>query len=359
MMFSDVLSLPQDWIALLQVRVYDNTLAHWMLATGITILVMMGASLAKLLLGSQLKKVVSRTETDLDDFLLDLFNGLNGLLFLALALQTGTLFLTLPPKVDAVLHMALILAGLFQLAVWGNRGIDYGLKKAVEQAPKDHTLKTMAGPLRVLASLLLWSLIGVLALDNMGVHVTALLAGLGVGGIAVALAVQNILGDLLAAFSIVLDKPFRVGDVISGKDWTGTVSKIGLKTTRIRSINGELILFSNSELLKNRLQNFRSLTERRVLFQTRVAYHTPPTQVAAIPAIIQSIIEAQPETRFDRAHLASLGDWALVFETAYFVKSADYNQFMDTQQAVLHGILEKFQAEGIALATSLPPVPTA
>jgi len=201
-----------------------------------------------------------------------------------------------------------------------------------------------------LARLALWTIIMFSALDNLGVNITALVAGLGVGGIAVALATQNILGDLFASFSIVLDKPFVIGDFIIVGECLGTVERIGLKTTRIRSLSGEQIIFSNSDLLGSRVRNFKRMYERRIVFSIGVIYQTSREQVAAIPAMLRESIEAQQMARFDRAHFKGFGDYALHFEAVYYVRSPDFTRYMDTQQAINLEIMRRFEEAGIEFA---------
>jgi small-conductance mechanosensitive channel len=189
-----------------------------------------------------------------------------------------------------------------------------------------------------------------LALDNLGFDITALVAGLGIGGIAVALAVQSVLGDLFASLSIVLDKPFVIGDFIIVDQYLGTVEHVGLKTTRIRSLSGEQVIFSNSDLLTSRVRNFKRMYERRIVFEVGVTYQTSYENVAAIPSMIRSIIEAQGETRFDRSHFKSYGDSSLVYETVYYVRSPDFNVYMDTQQAINLALYQEFAKRGIDFA---------
>ena len=174
-------------------------------------------------------------------------------------------------------------------------------------------------------------MLALVALNRLGYDVTALITGLGVGGIAIALAVQNVLGDLFAALAIVLDKPFVVGDAITVDTMTGTVEHVGLKTTRIRSVNGEQLIFSNADLLKSRIRNFKRMQERRIVFTIGVSYDTPPDTVARIPAMIREAVEAQQQVRFDRSHFMSYGDSALSFETVYFVLTADYLRVREHQ----------------------------
>jgi small-conductance mechanosensitive channel len=198
--------------------------------------------------------------------------------------------------------------------------------------------------------LAVWSAALLLMLDNLGVDVTALVAGLGVGGIAVALAVQNILGDLFASLSIALDKPFVIGDFVIVGDFMGTIERVGLTTTRIRSLSGEQLVFSNSDLLASRIRNYKRMQERRVAFSVGVTYQTSPDTLEAIPGMIRELIENQQTTRFDRAHFKAFGDSAYLFEIVYYVLDPDYNRFMDTQQAINLGICRRFAEHGIEFA---------
>lgn len=197
---------------------------------------------------------------------------------------------------------------------------------------------------------MLWSVIVLLTLDNLGFDVTALVAGLGIGGVAVALAVQKILGDLFASLSIVLDKPFVIGDFIIVGEHLGTVEHIGLKTTRIRSLSGEQLIFSNSDLLGSRIRNFKRMYERRVVFTIGVVYQTPLEKLALIPSIIREIIESQKPVRFDRSHFKEYGAFSLNFETVYWVQNPDFNTYMDIHQAINLEIYRRFTREGIEFA---------
>jgi len=188
------------------------------------------------------------------------------------------------------------------------------------------------------------------ALDQLGVDVTALVAGLGIGGIAVALALQNILGDLFASAAIVLDKPFMVGDFIVVGEHAGTVEKVGLKTTRVRSLSGEQLVFANALLLNAQLRNFKRMNERRIAFAIGVTYETPLEKLRALPGWLKAAVEAQPKARFDRAHFKSYGDFSLNFEVVYYVLSAEFNVYMDAQQAINLTIYEKLAQEGVQFA---------
>ena len=214
----------------------------------------------------------------------------------------------------------------------------------------DRGAATMMSALGFVVKLALWSALLLIALDTLGFHVSTLITGLGVGGVAVALAVQNILGDLFASLSIVLDKPFVLGDFVIVDDHLGTVERIGLKSTRVRSLWGEQIVFSNTDLLKSRLRNYGRMFERRIVFPLGVTYQTPRAKLELIPKIIREAIQAQEKTRFDRSHLKEFGDFAINFESVYYVLVPDYNVYMDIQQAINLQIHRRFEEEGIEFA---------
>ena len=243
------------------------------------------------------------------------------------------------------------IAALLQLGLWANSGFRCWIELYRERAMKANIgAATSIGAMAFIGQVVLWSVVLLLGLDNLGVDVTALIAGLGVGGIAVALAVQNILGDLFASLSIVIDKPFVVGDFIIVDTFAGTVEYVGLKTTRIRSLGGEQIVFANSDLLQARVRNYKRMWERRILFNFGVLYQTTPDQLEKIPVLVKTIIEQQPLARFDRAHFAKFGDSSLDYEVVYWMQDPDYTKYMDTQQAINLALVREFEAHGIGFA---------
>jgi small-conductance mechanosensitive channel len=207
---------------------------------------------------------------------------------------------------------------------------------------------------RFAAGVLIWGVAILLALENLGIEVRPLLAGLGIGGIALALAVQTVLADLLASLSIALDKPFGLGDALTVDDCQGTVEHIGVKSTRLRSINGEQIIISNGDLVKARVRNFGRLIERRALFVLQVHYETPVATLAAVPRAVREIVEATPEVRFDRCHLLRCTDTALEFETVYYLTRPEYKVYADAQQSINLRILERFRAMEVSFVATAP-----
>jgi len=332
-------------------RLLGNSVEDWLYAAGT-------AAVAFLLMHAALKFAVFRlgkfaagTKTPLDDFIVDLLRRTSSLSLLAVALFLGSLSLVVPPAAGRALDVALVMVVILQGALWGNAAIRFWLSRAVSATQEqDAARATTISALEFVGRILLWSMAILLALENLGISVTGLVAGLGVGGIAVALALQNILGDLFASLSIVLDKPFVIGDFIVVDDHVGSVEHVGLKSTRLRSLSGEQIVCANSDLLKSRIRNFKRMYERRIIFSLGVTYRTPHATLAAIPGMIRSIVQGQQSTRFDRAHFREYGDSALLFEVVYFVTDPDYNRYMDIQQAINLEIYREFGDAGIEFA---------
>jgi small-conductance mechanosensitive channel len=240
-------------------------------------------------------------------------------------------------------------AAIVQAGIWISTALTIWLEN-YRKGEEDGGHRMTMNALSFLGRIVLWATVLLLILDNLGVDVTALVAGLGIGGVAIALAVQNILGDLFASLSIVLDQPFVLGDFIVIGELAGSVENIGIKTTRVRSISGEQLVFSNADLLGSRIRNFGRMEQRRVVFSIGVTYQTPIDKLERIPALIRSAVEAEEQVRFDRSHFSSYGDFSLNFETVYFVESSDYAKHMDILQAVNLRIYKSFADEGIEFA---------
>jgi len=268
-----------------------------------------------------------------------------------LALYVGATTMELPARLDRLLESIALVALVMQFALWATRLLSRWLSMRAEAArgtdPEVATTVTLLG---FVGRVVVWSFALLLGLDQLGLDVTALVAGLGIGGIAVALALQNILGDLFASAAIVLDKPFMVGDFIIVGTHAGTVERVGLKTTRVRSLSGEQLVFSNTQLLNSEIRNFNRLQERRIAFGIGVTYETPLEKLREIPGWLQAAVEAQPKARFDRAHFKEYADFSLNFEIVYYVLSPEFNVYMDTQQAINLAFFEKFAAEGVQFA---------
>jgi small-conductance mechanosensitive channel len=330
---------------------YGNPVRQWLIALGVAIAAAVVFRILKALLASRAARLSERSPGAWDDALVEALHKTRWWLLLVLALYFGSLALDLPPRTRGVLQAATIIVLLLQAAVWGRALITFGATRYAQQKmEKDAAAVTTVAALAFIGQLALYAIIALLILDNLGVNITALVAGLGVGGIAVGLAAQNILKDLFASMSIVLDKPFVLGDFIAVGEFMGTVEKIGLKTTRLQGLSGEQLIFSNTDLLQSRIRNHKRMRERRMAFTLSVVYQTPRDKLAAIPGMLRTIIEAQKQTRFDRAHFQALGDSALRFEAVYMMLTPDYNRSLDVQQAINLAILEQFEQQGIKFA---------
>jgi small-conductance mechanosensitive channel len=300
----------------------------------------------------RLKAFADSTRTEIDDLITDLLERTRGLFLLLVSLYAGALALTLPEQVMDIAGTMALFALLIQAAFWGNGVINYVIARAVrERMQEDPSTATSVSALGIVAKVALWTIVLLLAMDNIeGIEIDSLIASLGIGGIAVALAVQNILGDLFASLSIALDKPFAIGDFIIVDDLLGTVEHIGLKSTRVRSLSGEQLVFANSDLLNSRIRNFKRMRDRRVVFNLSVIYQTPPEKLERVPEIIREIIQAQDQARFDRAHFNEFRDSSLNYEIVYYVENPDHNVYMDIQQNINLEIARRFANEGIDFA---------
>lgn len=330
---------------------FGNTVRLWMTALAAVIITTVILTAAKRIIVHRLRTLAERTETDIDDLIVDLLGRTRLLFLIAIATYGASHLIHRAPEVTEFIRTAIILVLLLQGAIWGNGLIVYGIAKATRQKmSEDAASATTLSALGFVGKILLWAFVLLLALDNLGFDITALVAGLGVTGIAVALAIQNVLGDLFASLSIVLDKPFVIGDAIVVDNVTGTVEHVGLKTTRIRSISGEQIIVSNADLLKSRIRNYKRMQERRVVFSIGVEYGTPPEKLEQLPTMLKEIVGSHDRVRFDRAHLQTLGESAIIFEVVYFMVEPDYALFMNTQQSINLSVLRRLAVEGIRFA---------
>ncbi|MEM1175043.1 MAG: mechanosensitive ion channel family protein [Pseudomonadota bacterium] len=340
-----------DLEQLIEYEIFGNSVLAWCLAALIAGVVYIALLLARRGLCNSLNRLAEGRKTDRLRLAATVVGKTNGWFLLFIALFVGSRFVGFDDQPAGFIAHLVVIAMLVQLGLWAVVGLGNSLTKRRERQMSRDPGSVAALDMAYFAMrVAIWAVVLLLVLDNLGVNITALVAGLGVGGIAVALAAQSVLSDLFASLSIVLDKPFAIGDFLIINEFLGSVEKVGLKTTRLRSLSGEQLIFSNTDLLNSRIRNFGRMFERRVVFSVGVTYQTSSEQLKVIPTIIRNAIEANEKTRFDRAHFQRYGDFALIFESVFFVQSPDYNTYMDIQQAVNLAIFERFEEEGIEFA---------
>lgn len=336
---------------ILQLFYYDNRITDWAIALLTAAGLVVSLWLLKQILVHRLARITSSTKTQWDNWLVDTLNKTRLTFFIVLGVYVGSRFISLPNDVAHVIRNIMLIALFVQTAFWGNQLINLWLTDSIERhRENDAPAITGMGFVALFARLALWTILVLGILDNLGFNISALVAGLGIGGVAIALAVQSLLGDLFASLSITMDRPFVIGDFITVDSISGTVEHIGLKTTRVRSLSGEEIIFANTDLLKSRVQNYKSMVERRILFSFGVVYRTDPNLLERIPSMLREIIESMEGTRFDRAHFKDFGSSSLNFEVVYYVLSPDYNAYMDLHQSINLQIIRRFLSNGIEFA---------
>jgi len=334
---------------------FGNTVESYAIALGIFILGIIILTIFKKIVLSRLKKWSEKTETKLDDLLIrGIEKSVLPVLYLViiyLALDS----LTLPSGVEKGIGIGTVILITFFVIRLFTSTIKYGLSayvksKTPEEEDAERRLKQIRG-ITLIFNFIIWVVGFVFLLDNLGFEISAVIAGLGIGGIAIALAAQAILGDLFSYFVIFFDRPFEIGDFVNlGGEFVGTIEYIGIKTTRIRSLSGEQIVASNTDLTNSRVRNFKRMERRRVVFKLGVIYQTTAEQLEEIPKIVREIIESKEDTVFDRGHFAAYGDFSLNFEFVYFVIGPDYVKYMDTQQKINMEIYRTFENKGIEFA---------
>lgn len=328
-----------------------NPVEAWFRALGIALVINLLVALARRLAITRLSALASRSQTRLDDALVTALQRTRQLLVFGVALLIGSRSLELTDRADLFIKGLATVSAFVQIGLWASSAVGFWLARTRERALASNAgAATGLAAMGFIAYTLLWTLITLLALDNLGINITALVAGLGIGGVAIALAVQNILGDLFASLSIVIDKPFVIGDFIVVDEYMGTVEYVGLKTTRVRSLGGEQIIFPNGDLLKARTRNYKRMIERRVAFAFGLDCRTDPDRLAEVPKMLQRIITSQKGVRFERAHLQKFGASSLDYEVVYWMLDDDFNRYMDTQQAISIELIRVLGAAGIVFA---------
>jgi small-conductance mechanosensitive channel len=330
---------------------FNNPAWRWMIAGAVALGVLFALLLLRRLARKQYARFAATPEDELLELPLHVASRTTFGFLLIAAVFLGLETLELPEKAVRVLVTVFTVAGCWQMGLWATIAVLAAIDRKQRKAlAVDRAAAGSLGIIGFMARLTIWSLVLLLTLDNLGIQIKPLLAGLGIGGIAVALAAQNILGDLFASLSITLDRPFVLGDNLQIDDFSGTVEYIGVKSTRLRSVNGEQIIIPNSNLVASRVRNNTRATDRRVVFTVSVSQDTPVAELQKIPGLIRSLIESHADVRFDRSHFAKITAASFDFEAVYVVKTTEYNRHMDILQEINLRLVEAFEKQGVAFA---------
>lgn len=336
----------------LELLLQNNPPENLMIAAGIALASFIVLTTARAILVRKLQKWAKLSETHWDDLFAEVLSSTHNLSLLAISCLIAFSNLQVTARMENWIQHGFTLMLFFQLGLWVHRGIRgwRDIQVAKHKEMENGAAAVNYGIIAFLAEMALWIILALLVLDNLGINITTLVASLGIGGIAVALAVQNILGDLFASLSIALDKPFVTGDFIVIDNMMGTVKHVGLKTTRIQSLSGEELIFSNADLLRSRIRNYKRMSERRIVFEIGVTFDTPTDKLRRINDIIRDIIDTEANARLDRCHFKKIGASSLDFEVVYYVLDPDFSQYMNIQQSINLQLMERLAAEGIEFA---------
>jgi small-conductance mechanosensitive channel len=336
---------------LLDVTYLGNSLGRWALAGAIATIVLGLLLFLRRFFRIQYERRAATPQAELMELPLKVASRTAMLFLLIAAVFAGLQAVVLPPKLATLARTVFTIAIFWQAGVWATTAVAASLQRRAErEMASNRAAASTIGIIDFVSRLTIWAFVLLLTLDNLGIEIKPLLAGLGIGGIAVALAVQNVLGDLFASLAITLDRPFVVGDSITVDDFSGTVEYIGVKSTRLRSASGEQLIMPNANLMNSRMRNFSRLRERRVVLTISVNLDTPVDKLEKVPGVIRALIEEHDNTRVDRVHFAKIGSASFDFEAVYFVTIPNYIRHMDIQQTIILKLLKHFEQEGITIA---------
>ncbi len=336
----------------LKTTYWNNTGQEFLVALGIFIGLFIFFKIFSSLIISFLKRQTAKTKIKLDDIIVDFISAIHWQFYIYLSFYMASLTLTLTETINKTLFILLILFIAFYAGQGLSRIVDYFTKEQIEKRKKKDNIEntSMILVFGTIFKLVIWVLILLTLLSNLGIEITPLIAGLGVGGIAIAIALQSVLSDLFSAFAIYFDKPFKEGDfIIIGNDM-GTVSRVGIKTTRISTLQGQELVMSNSELTSSRINNYKKMERRRIAFVFGVTYDTPVNKMKKINEIVKTIIDKTKSATFNRIHFKEFGGFSLNYEVVYYVETPDYDKYMDIQQEINLAIKEAFEKEKIEFA---------
>ncbi|MBI4656099.1 MAG: mechanosensitive ion channel family protein [Elusimicrobia bacterium] len=330
-----------------------DTVANYVYAAIIFVISLLAIYGLRNLVFVKLRELALKTKTDLDDFIIDLISKIKAPEYQLIALYLATRHIYKSPLFNKALHLIILVVFTYRAIILIHYLIAFWLKKIAAQRQLEESSKTtVINSVKVILNSIIWIAAAIFVLDNLGVNVSALMAGLGIGGVAIALASQTILGDLFNFFVILFDRPFAIGDFIETDSGAtlGTIEHIGIKSTRIRSLSGELLIVSNSKLLSDKIRNYNHMQKRRAVFKLQVIHQTPLEKLRMIPQIARTVISSMEKVSFDRANLYNLGDYSIDFEIVYYISDPDYNLYMNIQERIYHGIIEEFAKHKIEFA---------
>ena len=335
-----------DFNQILNYYFLDNSIKGYLIAFGFFVLAIIVLKIFKQIIIVKIKKLADHTKTEFDDLLIKTVDSIGWPFYLFLSLYFAFKFIIISGTLERIVFYLLLIIGIYYVVRGIQRIIDYGFHKIIEK--KQDT--AVVNLLSKITKIVLWVIAIIIILQNLGYNISTLAAGLGIGGLAIAFAIQNILGDIFASFSIYFDKPFQIGDfIIVGNDM-GTVKKIGIKSTRIQTLQGEELVISNKELTEIRIHNYKKMEKRRIVFTFGVVYETPTEKVRKIPDIVKNIINSVNLAETDRVHFNKFGDSSLNFEVVYYLNSSDYNEYMDVQQQINLAIKQEFEKKKVEFA---------
>ena len=342
-----------NWEIFLTTEYFGNTGENYIRSLLILAVLIVAFKIFQVLILHKLERVSKQTKTDIDDFLVELVGSVKPPFYFLLSIFISLRFLTLKAIISSVVDAAIFIIISLQIIIISQKVIDYAIEKIIKntsETEEDEKEKEAIRMMGKVFKMVLWIVVFLMVLSNLGVNITSAIAGLGIGGIAIAMAAKDVLSDILASVSIFADAPFKVGQKIQvGKD-VGVVQKVGIKTTRLKTSQGEELVIPNKDLASSRISNLKRMETRRVKAILGITYGTSSAKLKKIPEIIKEIVDKTKNVKFDRVHFATYGDFSLNFEVVYTVGSPDYDIFMDAQQEVNLAIYEKFEEERIEFA---------
>lgn len=331
-----------------QYNLLGNTVYDYLLAVGIFALISVVFKGLQWLVLRYVTRFTEKTKTEWDDAIITIIRTIRPPFYWFVAFYFALRYLNITGLAEQIVRFILVAWLVYQVIIAIRILIDFYVQQRISGIDKES--QAAAKFIHKLVSITLWLLGALFLLQNFGVNITSLIAGLGIGGVAIALASQSILADLFSSLSIFFDKPFVPGDFITFYGNMGTVEKIGIKTTRVRALQGEEIVVPNTQITGDTLNNYGRMEERRVAFTIGITYETSSEKMKKIPKMIEKIVTDQKDARFDRTHFKEFADFSLNYEVVYFVQSGEYEQYMDSNQQIMLSIKEAFEKEGIEMA---------